>query len=99
VLYGEVRLLVREINRQVCAEMGVRTILDALSRAHVHMFVETPSHVSVSDFVRRAKGQSSRKIQQKFERIRKFYWRKRFWGGDIFPPHLATSQITLSRVT
>lgn len=37
----------------------------------VRMFVEIPPHVSVSDFVRRAKGRSSRKIQQEFEHIRK----------------------------
>ena len=73
VLHGEVRLRVREIIRQVCAEMGVTIIRGALSCDHVHMFVEIPPHVSVSDFVRRAKGRSSRKIQQKFEHIRKRY--------------------------
>ena len=34
--------------RQVCAEMGVTIINGALSRDHVHMFVEIPPHVSVS---------------------------------------------------
>ena len=71
VLHGEVRIMVREIIRQVCGEMGVTIINGALSRDHVHMFVEIPPHVSVSDFVRRAKGRSSRKIQQEFEHIRK----------------------------
>jgi hypothetical protein len=56
VLHGEVRLRVREIIRQVCVEMGVTIINGALSRDHVHMFAEIPPHVSVSDFVRRAKG-------------------------------------------
>ena len=63
VLHGEVRLRVREIIRQVCAEMGVTIVHGVLSCDHVHMFVEIPPHVSVSDFVRRAKGRSSRKIQ------------------------------------
>ena len=62
---------VREIIRQVCAEMGVTIINGALSCDHVHMFVEIPPHLSVSDFVRRAKGRSSRKIQQEFAHIRK----------------------------
>jgi putative transposase len=39
VLRGEVRLRVREIIRQVCAEMGVTIINGALSSDHVHMFV------------------------------------------------------------
>jgi len=84
VLHGEVRLRVREIILQVCAEMGVTIINGALSRDHVHMFVEIPPHVSVSDFVRRAKGRSSRKIQQEFEHIRKRYWGQRFWGRGYF---------------
>ena len=71
VLHGEVRLRVRAIIKQVCDEMGVTIVNGALSRDHVHMFVEIPPHVSVSDFVRRAKGRSSRKIQQEFEHIRK----------------------------
>jgi len=64
---------------QVCAEMGVTIVHGALSRDHVHMFVEIPPNVSLSDFVRRAKGRSSRKIQQEFEHIRKRYWGQRFW--------------------
>jgi len=80
VLIGDVRLRVREIIRQVCEELGVTIINGALSRDHVHMFVEIPPHISVSDFVRRAKGRSSRKIQQEFEHIRKRYWGQRFWG-------------------
>ena len=84
VLHGEVRLRVREIIRQVCGEMGVTINNGALSRDHVHMFVEIPPHVSVSDFVRRAKGRSSRKIQQEFEHIRKRYWGQRFWQRGYF---------------
>lgn len=55
----------------------------ALSRDHVHMFVERPPHVLVSDFVRRAKSVRL-KIQQEFEHIRKRYWGQRFWQcGNI----------------
>lgn len=48
------------------------------------MFVEIPPLVSLSDFVRRAKGRSSRKIQQEFEHIRKRYWGQRFWQRGYF---------------
>jgi putative transposase len=84
VLHGEVRLRVREIIRQVCSELGVKIIHGVLSRDHVHMFVEIPPHIAVSDFVRRAKGRSSRKIQQEFEHIRKRYWGQRFWQRGYF---------------
>ncbi|CCA92200.1 IS200/IS605 family transposase [Novosphingobium sp. PP1Y] len=70
VLHGDVRLRVREVIKQVCAEMGVTIINGALSCDHVDMFVEILPHVSASDFVRRAKGRSSRKIQQELDHIR-----------------------------
>jgi putative transposase len=41
--------------------MGVTIISGAQLKDHVQMFVEIPPHVSVSDFVRRAKGRSPRK--------------------------------------
>ena len=84
VLHGEVRLRVVEIIRHVCSELGVTIVHGALSRDHVHMFVEIPPHIAVSDFVRKMKGRSSRKIQQKFEHIRKRYWCQRFWQRGYF---------------
>ncbi|WP_414894439.1 IS200/IS605 family transposase [Sphingomonas sp. Root1294] len=96
VLRGEVRLRVREIIRQVCAEMGVMIINGVLSSDHVHMFVKIPPHVSVSDFVRRAKSRSSRKIQQEFEHIRARYWGQRFWQRGYFSITPATSPMISS---
>jgi putative transposase len=64
--------------------MGVTIIKGLLSRDHVHMFVEIPPHIAVSDFVQKAKGRSSRKIQQEFEHIRKRYWGQRFWARGYF---------------
>ena len=84
VLIGEVRIRVRDIIRQVCAEMGVNIVSGALSRDHVHLFVEIPPHIPVSQFVQRAKGRSSHRIQQEFEHIRKRYWGQRFWARGYF---------------
>nr|WP_246870412.1 IS200/IS605 family transposase [Novosphingobium sp. SG707] len=47
---------------------------DALSKDHARLFAEIPPHLSVSEFVQRAKGRSSRRIQQEFKHIRKRHW-------------------------
>ncbi|OBX17500.1 transposase [Erythrobacter sp. QSSC1-22B] len=78
------RLRVRQIIRHICAEMGVTIVNGALSRDHVRMLVDIAPHVSVSDIVRRAKGRSSRKIQQEFEHTRKRYWAQCFWQSGYF---------------
>jgi len=84
VLTGEIRLRVREIIRHVCDDMGVRIISGVLSQDHVHMFVEIPPHVAVGQFVQKAKGRSSFKVQQEFPELRKRYWGRRFWARGYF---------------
>ncbi len=84
VLRGKLRERVRTIIRQVCAELGVTIIKGILSNDHIHMFVSIPPHLSVSDFMRRVKGRSSRKIQQEFPEIRKRFWGQRFWARGYF---------------
>ncbi|MEM7618833.1 MAG: IS200/IS605 family transposase [Pseudomonadota bacterium] len=74
VLTQEMLYRIREITRQICSQMGVSILKGVLSNNHVHMFVEIPPKHSVSDFMRRVKGCTSRKIQQEFPQLRKRYW-------------------------
>lgn len=47
---------------QVSDEFGIKICDGVLSADHVHIFVEILPHISVSEFVKIAKGRSSRKI-------------------------------------
>ncbi|WP_419901640.1 IS200/IS605 family transposase [Kiloniella sp.] len=84
VLTREMRLRIREITRQICAQLGVTIVKGVLSDNHVHMFVEIPPRLSVSDFLQKVKGCTSRKIQQEFPELRKRYWGQRFWARGYF---------------
>ena len=84
VLQGELRLRIRELIAQASEELGVRVVNGILSADHVHIFVEIPPHISVSEFVKLVKGRSSRKVQQEFPEIRKKYWGCHFWGRGFF---------------
>jgi REP-associated tyrosine transposase len=72
VLEGALRERIRTIIRQVCKELGVQIVSGVLSREHVHIFVEIPPHIAVSDFVRRVKGR------------RKRYWGRHSWARGYF---------------
>src|SRR3981081_377230 len=65
-------------------ELGVQIVSGVLSREHVHMFVEIPPHIAVSDFVRRVKGRSSHRAQMEFPDLRKRYWGRHFWARGYF---------------
>ena len=84
VLNKEMKIRIREITRQICRQLGVDIISGVLSSNHVHMFVNIPPKLSVSEFMRRIKGATSRRIQQEYPVIRKRYWGKRFWGRGYF---------------
>lgn len=84
VLTKAMRYRIRDITRQICDQLGVTIIKGVLSDNHVHMFVEIPPKVPVSDFLRRVKGCTSRRIQQEFPDIKKRYWGQRFWARGYF---------------
>ena len=84
VLEGVVRERIREIIRQVCAELGVAIVKGVLSRDHVHMMVSISPHLAVSDVVRRMKGSSSHKVQREFPDLRKRYWGRHFRARGYF---------------
>ena len=84
VLTKPMRYRIREIIYQLCSVLGVKLISGVLSNNHIHIFVEIPPKISVSNFMRRIKGCTSRKIQQEFIELRKRYWGRRFWARGYF---------------
>ena len=90
VLRGELQRRVRTIIAQVAEESGVKILNGVVSSDHIHLFVSIPPHLPVSEFVKRAKGRSSRKVQQEFSELRKHYWGQhlpvpeRVWARGYF---------------
>ena len=80
VLTHELKKRVRELIAQVCEEMCIKIINGVVSSDHIHLFVEIPPSVKVSEFVQKAKGRSSNKIQEEFPSLRKTYWGRHFWA-------------------
>ena len=85
IMNQEIKKRVRDIVGQVAEEMRVHIESGVVSSDHVHLFVSIPPHVSVSDFVQKAKRRSSRKIQMEFQPILKNrYWGRHFWARGFF---------------
>ena len=84
VLQGQIRIRIREIIAQAADELGIKIVNGVLSADHVHIFAEIPPHISVSEFVKIAKGRSSRKIQMEFPELKKQYWGCHFWARGFF---------------
>ncbi len=84
VMNHEIKKRVREIVAQVAEELRIEILSGVVSSDHVHIFAEIPPHIPVSEFIKKAKGRSSRKIQQEFPHLKKTYWGRHFWALGYF---------------
>ena len=80
VLTGEVKPRCRELLVQICDAEDVTILSGVVSKDHVHMHLEYPPSLSVSDLVKRLKGRTSRLLQQEFPHLEKRYWGRHFWA-------------------
>ena len=80
VLEGEVQTRCRDLIVQICNSEDVPILKGVVSKDHVHMHIEYPPKLSVSDIVKRLKGRSSRILQMEFPHLKKRYWGKHFWA-------------------
>jgi len=80
VLQGDIQKRCRDIVKQVCDSEDVTILKGAVSKDHVHILVEYRPSLSISEFVKRVKGRSSRLLQQEFPTLRKEYWGRHFWA-------------------
>jgi putative transposase len=80
VLQGEIQKRCRELLIQICDSEDVRILKGVVSKDHVHMHVEYPPKLSLSNLVKRLKGRGSRRLQNEFPSLKKQYWARHFWA-------------------
>ena len=83
VLQGKLQERVRDIIAHVAESMGIKIFNGVVSSDHIHLYCSIPPYISVSDFVQRAKGKSSYKVQREFIELRQRYWGRHF-GGRVY---------------
>ncbi|WP_341794888.1 IS200/IS605 family transposase [Rickettsia endosymbiont of Rhinocyllus conicus] len=84
VLTYDIKKRVREIIALVAEELNIKIENGVISSDHIHIFANIPPHIKVSEFVQKAKGRSSKKIQEEFPILRKKYWGRHLWARGYF---------------
>lgn len=79
VFYGEKRLEIGAILRELCNWKGVNIIQAEVCIDHVHMLIEIPLKMSVSSFMGFLKGKSSIMIYEKWGNLKYKYRGRQFW--------------------
>ena len=79
VFYGEKRLEIGAILRELCKWKGVNIIEAEVCPDHVNMLLEIPPKISVSSFMGFLKGKSSLMIYEKWGNLKFKYRNREFW--------------------
>ena len=80
VLTGDIQKRCRELLIQVCDTEDICILSGVVSKDHVHMHIEYPPSVSLSNLLKRMKGRTSRLLQKEYTELSKRYWGKHLWG-------------------
>ena len=78
-IYGEIKVDIGKILRQLCQQKGIEIIEAELCRDHVHMLISIPPKYSVSQIMGYLKGKSSLMIFEKWGNARYQYRNREFW--------------------
>jgi len=79
VFYGEKKLEIGAILRELCKWKGVNIIEAEVCPDHIHMLIEIPPKMSVSSFMGFLKGKSSLMIYEKWGNMKYKYRNREFW--------------------
>jgi putative transposase len=79
VFYGEKRLEIGAILRELCKWKDVNIIEAEVCPDHIHMLVEIPPKLSVSSFMGFLKGKSSLMIYERYGNMKFKYRNREFW--------------------
>ena len=84
ILKWEIQKRCRDIIRQSCEWMDIVILKWAVSSDHIHLLIEYPPKLWISEIVKRLKWRSSRILMQEYGELRRRYWWKHMWWVGYF---------------
>lgn len=84
VMDGDIRLSVRDEIRRLCEWKNLTVIQGNVQKDHIHIVLEIPPNMSVSNVVGFLKGRSAIKIFREHGSLRKRCWGMYFWSTGYF---------------
>ena len=79
VFYGQKRVAIGKTLRQLCEWKGVNLLEAEACPDHIHILVEIPPKISVSQFMGYLKGKSATMIYEQFPELKYKYRNREFW--------------------
>lgn len=83
-IYGTIKADIGKILRELCERKKVSIVAAECCKDHIHMLVEIPPHLSVSQFMGYLKSKSSLMIFDRHANLKYKYGNRHFWCRGYF---------------
>ena len=94
-VYGKLKADIGEILRKLCEQKNVNIIEAQACPDHIHMLVEMPPSLSVSQFVGFLKGKSSLMIFDRHANLKYKYGNRHFWCRGYYVDTVGRNEGTI----
>ena len=97
IIYNKLRKDIQKYIIDLCKWKGVETIEDHLMPDHVHLLVDIPPRISVSNFMGYLKGKSSLMIFEHHANLRYKFGSKTFWATGYYVSTVGLNEATIRK--
>ncbi|WP_250277863.1 IS200/IS605 family transposase [[Clostridium] colinum] len=91
-IYGKIKADIEKILRMLCEMKGVKIIEAEACKDHIHMLVEIPPYLSVSQFMGYLKSKSSLMIFDRHANLKYKYGNSHFWCRGYYVDTVCRNQ-------
>ena len=96
-VYGKLKTDIGEILRKLCEQKNVNIIEAHACPDHIHMLVEIPPSLSVSQFVGFLKGKSSLMIFDRHANLKYKFGNRHFWAEGYYVSTVGLNEDTIRK--
>ena len=97
IIYGQLRQDIANILSALCKRKGVKIVEAEMCSDHVHMLVEIPPSISVSQFVGYLKGKSTLMIFERHANLKYKFGNRHFWAEGYYVSTVGLNEATIKK--
>ena len=96
-IYGEIKVDIGKILRQLCKQKGIEIIEAELCQDHMHMLISIPPKCSVSQIMGYLKGKSSLMIFEHHANLKYKFGNNNFWSTGYYVSTVGLNEATIAK--
>ena len=84
IIDKKTEIALKWIIKEICDWKGIEILEGAVKEEHIHLYLQIPPKLSISDVMKWIKGKSAERLFKKFPILEKRYWGGHLWARGYF---------------